>query len=297
MRSTFSCILGRIVVVLVAVLPVGAVWQTADAEPADAYLAHYWQWNIFGTCAGGNCGNLYAAQVLHFNVASNADLPFVITLNEVCDRQFSYLFAQLGAMGYRLRYSKTNGLPGPPAANTPPVYAPFQAVNCGTNNGTGQFGNALAMLGTESSRPADYYYPANKQTAADDWRSLSCMSTGTFFGVRKACVTHIDPGPSDIRFAQDDTAAFISTLTAANEYLVVGADRNTTITLNWTSFTNSDPSTPWKPTWLNVSPTLKLDWVFGGPGHGAFWSLDPYCPPNHSPKISDHCMVRGRFTI
>ncbi len=272
------------------------------AETASAEQEPVWHWNIFGTCgtvAGrqGNCGGTrnispqsQPTDVIVASVAgAGASKPWVITLNEVCGRQFSDLFLRLAPApyGYILRFAKSNGWAGVPSGSQ------FDHVNCGEGTGGlgGEFGNAVLMLGWDQSYPSDYYYPG--QAPDVDQRVFSCLRVATFFGYRRGCVTHLNPGEGQETYAKNAFDLHILT----GDKVILGADRNTT---NWGvfgSFPEVDTASPKLRTFYNGNPDKKYDWVFGGPGHGTVAGTWRYCSPNSVTPTSDHCMLLGRFNI
>jgi hypothetical protein len=228
-----------------------------------------------------------------------ASKPWVITLNEVCDRQFAEIFTRFYPAGYQMIFAKTNGIPGTPTSS-PISGHPFGSVNCRSlNQVSGQFGNAVLMLGNYNSR-SDYYF-AN-QLGGDDVRAMSCMVVD-LFGIRKGCVSHFDKtgtygAPGTVTVAQDNTTKWLFTLSSnAGERITLGADRNTTIHGPWTSFTEIDTASPKLRTHSNASPAYKLDWIFGGAGHGPVVGMTRYCAPVAPNPISDHCKLMGNFFI
>jgi len=277
-----------------------AVDAFAPAE-ASAYEFPVWDWNIFGTCDGGNCGTNPPAQVLGFSVTASSNRPWIITLNEVCDLQYLYIAQALVPLGYDGVFAKSNGtqdgVPSPIAGH------PFQAVNCGTGPGkTGRFGNATFFLGVKAGAQGVLYY--SQQIPGGDVRNLVCVPVNTFFGQRQECNTHLDPNaiptqPGTTQIAQDNTAAWIaSTHASQGNKVTVGGDRNMTPWRSWpgSGFVEIDTASPKLRTYSNTALMYKLDWIWAGPGHWSLPGAARYCPPVQAPPISDHCMLYdGRF--
>jgi hypothetical protein len=287
---------------LLAVIPAATTLEVGLAGEASAGNEPVWHWNIYGTCAGaGNCGDYAPVDVLQWFYTAAASKPWVVTLNEVCDRQFADLYARFYPVGYQMIFAKTNGVPGTPTSS-PVAGHPFGTVNCRTlNQISGQFGNAVMMLGSYSSR-YDHYFV--NQVPGDDVRAMSCMVVN-LFGLRRGCVSHLDKeaaatfgAPGAYTIAQDNTTHWLfNYFSSVGERVTLGADRNTTIHGPWTAFNEIDTASPKLRTHSNASPNYKIDWVLGGPGHGQVAGTTRYCAPAAAKPISDHCMLMGNFFI
>lgn len=289
-------------------IPASISGAVATANEAGAYYVPIWDWNIFGTCGGGNCGSTYypsedPVSVLSFLVAATAssERPWTISLNEVCTRQYLYIFAALNSLGYDGVFGKSDGTPGVPAVSPIPNH-PFRAVNCGTGSAmNGQFGNATFFLGVKSGSEGRHYFAEANQVDGGDVRNVLCVAVNTFVGLRQECTTHLDPNgnpanPGAKQIAQDNSAAFIAGVLSNSNLTTLAGDRNMTVWGPYTSlgFTEIDIQSPKQRTHSVSNLNHKIDWIWGGAGH-VISGTNRYCPPNS--HYSDHCMLHGRFWV
>ena len=275
--------LRRIISVIVIVVGMAS----AGAVPAKAATNIYAQ--QFNTC-GKICNidegfNLRPVDMVDYLEAVSNPKPVFITLNEVCQSQWSELvnkrgFNQLaGGRGYAYYFTitRTQGLP----------------IACG-----GAFGNVLFIKGTPQGAPVELPF-SHQDTSGmyPETRKIICEKTNVFL-ILSACSTHFDPDGS-YPSTQSTDAYNIVQSNYSGQRRFVGGDFNTTSPPNW-------PSTYWdvdlllgmRPTHSvenGATPTRKIDYIWGDQSHlNGVPSGYPAC--NMWPT-SDHCHLSGTFSV
>jgi endonuclease/exonuclease/phosphatase family metal-dependent hydrolase len=184
---------------LAAGVVAGAVAVAAlaiSSDPGGTHRHTYLQFNLCGNaCNDGGLG-----VVGELVGAVRARRPFVVTLNEVCENQYTRLRADLG--GYHGHFDPTG-------------------ARC--RNG-GRYGNAVLVRSAEVDVVGGWDLP---NPARDEARRLFCLSTRLPDAARLVvCVTHVSNYPANIAAQVEAVAGHLRRL-AADGAVLVGGDFNT----------------------------------------------------------------------
>jgi endonuclease/exonuclease/phosphatase family metal-dependent hydrolase len=187
---------------------VRAVWLTAGvvvvavaalavaSEPSGVYRHTYLQFNLCGNAC--NHGGFGVVEELVGAVRSRR--PYAVTLNEVCENQFSRLRAELAA-----------------------YHASFDPTGARCRDG-GRYGNAVLVRSATVDVVGGWDLP---NPARDESRRLLCLSTRLpDTATLVVCVTHVSNYPGNIAAQVDTVAGHLGRL-AADHAVLVGGDFNT----------------------------------------------------------------------
>ena len=245
-------IAGRLGAVITAVVMVVAGLAGSSAAGPTGDPPTYLQLNLCGNVCNG--GGLAIATNLA-NVIANRH-PYAVTLNEVCENQFTRLDAELA--GYEGRSDPT----GPVCRNG------------------ALYGNAALLRTDDVSLVGSWSLP---NLAGREPRRLMCLG-GQPFGRRPlvACVTHISTQPVDIGAQLRTVANVLNGLSGGGASVVLGGDFNV------------DPVDPrMDPLWRAGTDVAneatfghhRLDYVFLSCDGGSPTTSDVTDPPQ---GLSDH---------
>lgn len=184
---------------LAASLATLAVLLPAGPAQATDYTQTYMQFNMCGNVCNG--GGLTVAQDVERSVENRSPQPFVVTLNEVCENQYDYLWANLG-----------------------PYFGYFDATGPTCRNGR-RYGNAILVRTSSFTRSGPWTLP---NPGGNETRHLVCLRIPMSGNLpMSACVTHIDFHSVNIAPQIKRVAELVQ-----NEYathgVIVGGDFNTT---------------------------------------------------------------------
>jgi endonuclease/exonuclease/phosphatase family metal-dependent hydrolase len=183
-------------VAAVAVAAVAAVALTHSSDPSGASRHTYLQFNLCGNaCNHGGLG-----VVGELVTAVRARRPFAVTLNEVCEHQYSRLRADLVA-----------------------YTGHFDPTGARCRDG-GRYGNAVLVRSAELDVVGGWDLP---NPARDEARRLVCLSTRLpAAATLVVCVTHVSNYSGNIAVQVAAVAGHLEGLTADHAVLV-GGDFNT----------------------------------------------------------------------
>jgi endonuclease/exonuclease/phosphatase family metal-dependent hydrolase len=180
------------VAVVVAAAAAVAIWSGANVAHRHTYL----QFNLCGNA----CNDGRPEVVGELVTAVRARWPFVVTLNEVCENQFTRLRADLGS-----------------------YYGHFDPTGARCRNGD-RFGNAVLVRSADVDVVGGWDLP---NPARDEARRLLCLGTRLPETTTLAvCVTHVSNYAGNIAPQVDAIAGHLRAV-AVDHAVVVGGDFNT----------------------------------------------------------------------
>ena len=245
-------IAARLGAVITAVVMVVAGLAGSSAAGPTGDPPTYLQLNLCGNVCNG--GGLAIVTKLASVIANRQ--PYAVTLNEVCENQFTWLDAELA--GYAGRFDPTGPI---------------------CRNGA-RYGNAALLRTDDVSLVGSWSLP---NLAGREPRRLMCLG-GQPVGRRPlvACVTHISTQPVDIGAQLRTVAGVLNGLIGGGASVVLGGDFNV------------DPSdTRMDPLWRAGTDVAneatfgrhRLDYVFLSCDGGSPATSDVTDPPQ---GLSDH---------
>jgi endonuclease/exonuclease/phosphatase family metal-dependent hydrolase len=178
------------------VVALAAVVLVRSSDPSRASRHTYLQFNLCGSaCNHGGLG-----VVGELVTAVRARRPFAVTLNEVCESQYSRLRADLAA--YHGHFDPTG-------------------ARCRAGD---RYGNAVLVRGAEVAVVGGWDLP---NPARDEARRLVCLSTGPpDAATLVVCVTHVSNYAENIAAQVDAVAGHLRGL-AGDHPVLLGGDFNT----------------------------------------------------------------------
>jgi endonuclease/exonuclease/phosphatase family metal-dependent hydrolase len=180
----------------VAVVAVAVAALAISSDHGGGYRHTYLQFNLCGNA----CNNGELRVVSELVTAVRARRPFAVTLNEVCENQYTRLRADLGS--YHGRFDPTG-------------------ARC--RNG-GRYGNAVLVRSEEVDVVGGWDLP---NPARDEARRLLCLSTALpDAATLVVCVTHVSNYAGNIAAQVGAVAGHLRGL-AADHAVLVGGDFNT----------------------------------------------------------------------
>jgi endonuclease/exonuclease/phosphatase family metal-dependent hydrolase len=182
--------IGAIIAAVVAALAL------SNGAPASPYRLTFLQANLCGNA----CNDGRTAVILHLEDAIRGRQPFAVTLNEVCENQFTRLRTDL--VTYRAWFTPT----GP---------------QC--HNGT-RYGNVILIRASQVSLVGEWLLP---NPADDETRRLTCLAVTAPRVV--VCGVHVSSFLANVGPQVSAIASILSGLKASNA-LVLAGDFNTGIT-------------------------------------------------------------------
>lgn len=204
------------------------------------------------------------ASLVVLSVALEDNVPWVITLNEVCTPEYEDVRDYLITRGYTPQRGITK----------------YQGGQCG------QYGNALFYQGV-SVGVFDQYWLTPPSPSAEP-RKLGCHRVNTYSGQLVHCVGHA------FNSFQGDEVIWIMNATYGSTRRFFGGDLNkipNDLNGAWYGGNNeADPAKRWTYDTFSATTRMKLDYIFVS--HGALpGSPGPYC----NRDFSDHCYFVGEF--
>jgi endonuclease/exonuclease/phosphatase family metal-dependent hydrolase len=196
LRHGFHAFVGRLAVLVIAAS--ATLVALPGSAHATAYSHTYLQFNMCGNRCNG--GGLTVANDTINSINNRSPQPFIVTLNEVCENQYSHMYYTLA-----------------------PYYGRFDPTGPICSNGA-RYGNAILIRTSNFSYLGSWLLPS---PSGGEARRVMCISAPLSGAPRLvACVTHISNISGNI-------ASQISAVASrANSYystsgVLVGGDFNT----------------------------------------------------------------------
>lgn len=261
-----------------------------EASPASASYIGNQQFNMCGAdtevdkCPAERTTK--PAQLVWWWVANSSTKPWIVTVNEVCDTQWTYLLhsTRMPSLGYSAFRSVTK-------------------YNAGT--GCGNYGNGIFLLGTPDSAAGSGFNTAyTNQSSTTEIRKMLCQRMNSVIGQYAGCVTHLAPTTSSSSTTATQQANEGEGWVTTNYYAIprfVGGDFNLTPSTSgmatWIGsaggYKDTDPGL--NPTFrlsltTTASPTKKIDYLLADKSH---FPYAPNASRDCKSDYSDHCYLLG----